>query len=546
MHALYYTALSVALFSLMVFLPAIWLKIVLGWVGLSFLAVAIAYATNNPYIFRKRIDGQIPGLIRWLFVPFLLAAQIYNRIKITLDTEPLYHKVDEQLYLAARLSGKHLSAISHHKIDAIIDVTAEFDALNTISLDRDIEYLNVPILDHAVPSLVQLQKAMRWLHLRRKEGKTVLVHCALGRGRSYLVVLAYILSQNVDADLHDVANRIQSIRKKAQLNKWQMRQLLQWHSQKNLKIVTHLWLLVNPNSGGGTWQIAGSAIKDNLSQFFDLRECIIDENHPVEHWLTRINRDSVDVVVACGGDGTVAAVAEQLINSDIALAVIPAGTANALAKTQFGLFDATWESACEAIIGGRTQLIDTAVCNEKPFLLLAGLGFEQQMVANSEKLDKDSLGQLAYVRGLWQAINDNQLLSLQIEILAPNTETFTIQTPSLVIANLAPLTSILAQGGGQPHADDGLLDITWLTPGHGVAQNALRLLDLALNGLLPQGQDADTGQAIMYKQASEIKIMADSTIPYVLDGEIYSDIPIHIKLNPKSLKIIVPITESTP
>lgn len=41
-------------------------------------------------------------------------------------------------------------------------------------------------------------------------------------------------------------------------------------------------------------------------------------------------------------------------------------------------------------------------------------------------------------------------------------EPFSIETNSLVVANAAPLTTILAQGKGNPDYFDGLLDITWI------------------------------------------------------------------------------------
>ncbi len=93
-------------------------------------------------------------------------------------------------------------------------------------------------------------------------------------------------------------------------------------------------------------------------------------------------------------------------------------------------------------------------------LLLVGLGFEHKMIQKADRDTKNDMGQLAYLTGLWEAIDENQSLSICMQL--DDGETHTVDTTSLVVANAAPFTSVLAQGNGEPIINDGLLDITWI------------------------------------------------------------------------------------
>jgi diacylglycerol kinase (ATP) len=54
--------------------------------------------------------------------------------------------------------------------------------MNWIAFQADIDYLNIPILDHTVPSDTQIQRALNWIHTHHKTDRSVVVHCVLGHG----------------------------------------------------------------------------------------------------------------------------------------------------------------------------------------------------------------------------------------------------------------------------------------------------------------------------------------------------------------------------
>ena len=83
---------------------------------------------------------------------------------------------------------------------------------------------------------------------------------------------------------------------------------------------------------------------------------------------------SFDVVVACGGDGTINCIASQLTDSQTALGIIPMGSGNGFAralKIPFKL-----HNALNALQHGDVQQIDTCKVNENFFINIAGIGFD--------------------------------------------------------------------------------------------------------------------------------------------------------------------------
>ena len=51
--------------------------------------------------------------------------------------------------------------------------------LSGVPLKRTIDYLNIPVLDHSIPTHSQLNQAINWIHHYIKEDRRVVVHCAL-------------------------------------------------------------------------------------------------------------------------------------------------------------------------------------------------------------------------------------------------------------------------------------------------------------------------------------------------------------------------------
>src|SRR6185437_7409382 len=113
--------------------------------------------------------------------------------------------------------------------------------------------------------------------------------------------------------------------------------------------------------------------------------------------------DGVDVVFACGGDGTVMACAAVLAGTDVALAVIPSGTGNLLAAN-LGLSADVVAAVKVATGGGRRRIdvgrvadADTVSGHPGCFTVMAGMGFDAEMIDATSDTLKARIGWFAYV-----------------------------------------------------------------------------------------------------------------------------------------------------
>ncbi|MCT8988345.1 diacylglycerol kinase family protein [Shewanella phaeophyticola] len=536
----YYTLGTFIALCLCIALPYVVLQVVFGWVALSLALVSSAYWFNSAGIFRKSQDGSIPWYISWSFVPFLMGSQAYNSWARKHDKVPAIQQIDKQLYLACRLFPSDVEQLKREKIGAILDVTAEFDALEWTLVDENIEYLNIPVLDHNVPTIAQVNQAVNWLHNQVRKGNNVVVHCALGRGRSVLMLAAYLVCRDKNRQFSDVLKSINDIRQTARLNKWQLAGVEKMHQQQQINIHKQAWLIVNPVSGGGKWHNEADHIKQTLSRYFQLKVLYTAKDKSAVQLAEQAKAQGADIIIACGGDGTVNEVASVLVDSDIYLGIIPMGTTNALSHTLFGVNSKLIpvSQALDILIQGHHQRIDTAVCNDSIMLLLVGLGFEHKMIQKADRETKNDMSQLAYLTGLWEAIDENQSLSIRMQF--DDGETHTVDTTSLVVANAAPFTSVLAQGNGEPIINDGLLDITWIEASDTSPQQLLSMTELLFAGLTDRRDQQAENSAIHHQQAKKVYLTTDAQCQYVIDGELFEAEDMRIEVKPKSLSVMIP------
>lgn len=239
-----------------------------------------------------------------------------------------------------------------------------------------------------------------------------------------------------------------------------------------------------------------------------------------------------EVIIASGGDGTVSAVAAAVVETDIPLGIIPRGTANAFATSLE--IPTSIEQACATILTGNKRVVDAAYCDGRPMVLLAGIGFEAETVKRADREFKNKFGVLAYVLAGLQELSDLETFTAKLET---EDKIISVTSAAVTVANIAPPTSVLAQGPGEIVCDDGLLDVTIVAPGDtlGAIGAAYTLLQSAVQG--ESVQRPDTG----YLRTQSIKITTDPPQKVVLDGEVIGNTPVEIDCVPGGLTVFAPI-----
>jgi YegS/Rv2252/BmrU family lipid kinase len=242
----------------------------------------------------------------------------------------------------------------------------------------------------------------------------------------------------------------------------------------------------------------------------------------------------VEAVIASGGDGTISAATAALAGTQIPLGVISRGTANAFANALD--LPIAIEAACETILAGATRTVDTATCNGLPMVLLAGIGFEAETVDLADRDSKDRLGIMAYVLAGIEQLRHLEHFDVEIET---EDRIINVTASAITIANAAPATSILAQGAAGVVFDDGLLDLTIVSPATKVGAIAASydLLTSALRGDAVQRED------IGYLRARRFRVTTNPPQKVVLDGEIIGDTPLDIECLPGGLTVYAPQVE---
>jgi diacylglycerol kinase family enzyme len=168
--------------------------------------------------------------------------------------------------------------------------------------------------------------------------------------------------------------------------------------------------------------------------------------------------DGAELVFVCGGDGTVMAVVTALAGSDVALAVLPAGTGNLLAAN-LGL-GADAATGVEVAIEGGRKRIDVGAVGDQCFAVMAGMGFDAQMLEGTSDTAKKHIGWLAYVGGAAKHLRDRPM---RVRIVLDGGPPMPRRPRSVIVGNVGRL-----QGGvrllSEAKPDDGKLDVAVLSP----------------------------------------------------------------------------------
>lgn len=276
----------------------------------------------------------------------------------------------------------------------------------------------------------------------------------------------------------------------------------------------------------------------------DICDALAQAGWPAPMWLETTPADpgcgqarqavdaGVDVVFACGGDGTVMAVVTVLAGTDVSLAILPSGTGNLLA-TNLGLSSDVVEGVALATDGGR-RLIDVGAVEARCFAVMAGIGFDAEMLdATSEPLKK-SIGWPAYALGALKHLRNRPM---RVSISLDGGARLRRRAKSVLVGNVGRLQ------GGVPllpdaEPDDGYLDVAILTPrtlGHWVS--------LAWGVLWRKPFPA----RMETYRARNVDIVADRNYPRELDGDVIEPgRQLSVRIRPQALSLCVRSPEPEP
>jgi diacylglycerol kinase (ATP) len=237
---------------------------------------------------------------------------------------------------------------------------------------------------------------------------------------------------------------------------------------------------------------------------------------------------SADVVVAVGGDGTVADVATGIFGSGAALAIVPAGSTNIAARS-LGI-PADPAAALSLIFGSyRLRSIDVGQSHGRSFIHMAGAGFDAALFHATSPVLKRHVGWLAYIPAAVAAL---RLPPSDVCITADGA-TLEARSSLVLIANGGSAIAPEYQVYPGIAVDDGWLDLIVFTP----------LTAAEIAGTLGHAgkQRLDRSPHVMHRRARAVKIDAAPPLPVELDGDPRGTTPREFRIVPLGLQVVTPV-----
>lgn len=295
-----------------------------------------------------------------------------------------------------------------------------------------------------------------------------------------------------------------------------------------------LTCILNSNSGCHP----GPELCEKLSRIFaengtEARILLASSAAEIPELARRAVKGNSQIIVAGGGDGTVNAVANELLGSSITLGVLPLGTLNHFAKDLHIPQDL--EGAARNLITGRAILVDVGEVNGRIFLNNSSLGIYPRIVRHCEeqkkKKKKGRNKWVAFAQASLSVLRHYSLL--RVRLLLDGKEVLR-KTPLVFIGN----NRYEMEGlniGERRRLDAGELFLF-------VAKRARRvdLVRLAFRALCGRLHEASDFDALITKQFSiETRRLRTSVST---DGEVNQmNTPLNYLTHPGALRVIVPV-----
>jgi diacylglycerol kinase (ATP) len=234
-------------------------------------------------------------------------------------------------------------------------------------------------------------------------------------------------------------------------------------------------------------------------------------------------RDTADLVIVCGGDGSVSSAAMAAIESGLPLGIIPMGTANDLART-LGI-PADLGRATDVIVAGRTRSIDVGTVNGHAFFNVASIGLSTELARSLDPGLKRRFGRFGYALAAAKVLSKANRFKARITEKGLQIDASTYQ---IAIGNGRHY------GGGNiveasASIDDGHLDLYSLEMKN-VWKLALMLRSFRA-GTHGAWSEVRTARCI------EFDIETDEEMAVNADGEIVTSTPAHFKVLPKAIAV---------
>jgi diacylglycerol kinase (ATP) len=283
-------------------------------------------------------------------------------------------------------------------------------------------------------------------------------------------------------------------------------------------------MLVNPHARRGSMPLEPALARLKAAGLDITREEFSGPGE-VRSDILRLRRDA-DLIILCGGDGTLNAAAPALIECGLPLGILPMGTANDLART-LGIPE-NLEQAAAIIAEGATRTIDLGEVNGHPFFNVASMGLSSDLAHSLDKTMKRRFGKLGYALAAARVLLRARAFRAMIITKDGATRVKTLQ---------------IAVGNGRHYGGGNVVEATAaIDDGH------LDLYSLELGSvwkLALMARDFRAGahgawQEVRTERCTEFEVRTRRPMPVNTDGELVTETPARFRLLRNAVSVFAP------
>jgi YegS/Rv2252/BmrU family lipid kinase len=245
--------------------------------------------------------------------------------------------------------------------------------------------------------------------------------------------------------------------------------------------------------------------------------------------MRRLLDAKTELVFVWGGDGMLQRCIDVVAaaGSDVALAIVPAGTSNLLA-TNLGV-PIDIEQAVEIGLEGERRRLDVGRFNGERFAVMAGSGMDATMIRNADGGLKERLGRAGYV---WAGLKAARSKSFGAKIEVDGVSWFRGDATSVLIGNVGELIGHV-EVFEESRPDDGMLEVGVVTAdGYADWMRTVARTVIA---------DAEASPFVQATKARSVKVKLDRKVLYELDGGDRTKVKsFKVKVEPAAVTLCVP------
>ena len=248
--------------------------------------------------------------------------------------------------------------------------------------------------------------------------------------------------------------------------------------------------------------------------------------------VAQVTRHALDngynVIAAAGGDGTVSAVADALVGSQVPLLIVPCGTGNALAR------ELTIPLGIERALGllaieHQVRHMDAMRVNDRYYVLVVSIGLTPTIMMETKREAKRRYGRMAYLAEILKRVVGLQPERFELEI---DGQVHRLRAAEIVITNVGQVGATLVRWGPDVRVDDGRIEVCPV-----YARTLVDLLGVAWDLLF----GLRLGPRVLRIDAHrQVRIHSSRPLLIEGDGDVIGETPLDLVVVASGIRVIVP------